>query len=269
MKKTYKQKYTKLNYKSINLRKNIIDVISKSKKGHLGSAFSCLEIISVIYDFFIDKSSKNEFILSKGHGCLGLYSVLYDKGIIDKKTLLSFCNFSSLLGGHPEHTIPSVSFSTGSLGHGFSAGIGMSIANRIKKNKNKIFVLLGDGEINEGSVWEAFLSLKKHNLSNMITLIDYNKMQSYGHIKNILELEPLRKKMESFGFKVFEINGHSRNEIHSSLKKSLEFKTKPVVIICHTIKGKGIPIMENNPSWHYKSKIKDDELIKLQNYFKK
>ena len=267
MKKFLNQTIPNLIINQLSLEKNIIDVFLKSKKGHLGSAFSSIELISVIYDFFVKKKSKNNFVLSKGHGCLALYSVLYEKKIISKKTLLSFCEFNSILGGHPEHFIPSIPFSTGSLGHGFSISAGISLANRIKNN-NKTFVLIGDGEINEGSIWEAFLSINKHRLNNLITLLDYNKMQSYGFNKDILKLEPLRKKFESFGFKVLEIDGHSRKDIYLSLKKAMNYKLKPTILICHTIKGKRVKFMENNPSWHYKSKINNEELKKLQEYFK-
>ncbi len=258
-------KNIKLDQKSIKLRLNIVNALEKYRRGHIGPAFSCLEIIRVIFNKHIkEKKNQNEFLLSKGHGCLALYSVLFDINKISKKTLLSFTGINSILGGHPEHFVPLVNFSTGSLGHGLSVAAGMCAGDKILKINKKVFVLLGDGEINEGSVWEAALFISKHKLNNLITLIDYNKMQSYGKIKDITVLEPLKRKWESFGFNVSEINGHSINEIDRSINKAIKKKAKPTVIICNTIKGKGISKIENSPEWHYKSKLTDKELEYLK-----
>ena len=254
-------KNIKLDKKSIKLRLNIVNALEKYRRGHIGPAFSCLEITRVIFNKHLKKkNNQNEFILSKGHGCLALYSVLFDKKKISKKTLLSFTGINSILGGHPEHFVPMINFSTGSLGHGLSVGAGMCVADKILKKNKKVFVLLGDGEINEGSIWEAAMFIAKHKLINLITLIDYNKMQSYGRIEDITLLEPLRKKWESFGFNVLEINGHNLKEINKSISKAFKTKSKPSVIICNTIKGKGIKKIENVPEWHYKSKLTDEEI---------
>ena len=261
-----KPKDIRLDKKSIKLRQNIILALEKYRRGHIGPAFSCLEIMRIIFDnYLIKKERLNDFILSKGHGCLALYSILYENKKIDKKTLLSFTGIDSILGGHPESFVPTVKFSTGSLGHGLSVGAGMSTADNILKNNKKVFVLLGDGEINEGSVWEAAMFIAKHKLNNLITLIDYNKMQSYGKVKDITGLEPLKKKWESFQFNVLSINGHDLKEIKHSLNKAIKLKSKPTVIICNTIKGKGVKKIENVPEWHYKSNLTDEEINHLKN----
>ena len=261
-----KAKNIKLDKKSIQLRLNVLEALKKYKRGHIGAAFSCIDIIRVIYDkyLFSNKKKINDFILSKGHGCLALYSVLFDKGIISKNTLRSFTGSESILGGHPEHFVPTINFSTGSLGHGFAFAAGMSIADKIKKDKKKIFVLLGDGEVNEGSIWETALSVNKHKLTNLITLIDYNKMQSYGPMKEVINLHPLKKKWDSFGFKVLEVNGHSIKELKKSINFSIKYKVKPIIIICHTIKGKGLKTTENNPTWHYKSNLEKNEISQME-----
>ncbi len=259
-------KNIRLDKKSIKLRQNIVQALEKYKRGHIGPAFSCLEIIRVIFDKYLNKKNKdNDFLLSKGHGCLALYSILYENKIINKKTLLSFTGPDSILGGHPEHFVPMVKFSTGSLGHGLSVGAGMSIADKISKSNKKVFVLLGDGEINEGSIWEAAMFISKHKLHNLIALIDYNKMQSYGKVKDITSLEPLKKKWESFQFNVIDINGHDLKEIDRSLSKAIKLKSKPTVIICNTIKGKGVKKIENIPEWHYKSNLTNKEINHLKN----
>ena len=263
--KIIRAKEIKLDQRSKKLRKLILLCLKNKKGGHIGSAMSLVEILRVIYENFI-KKKKSNFILSKGHGCLALYAILYEHGYIKKKDLVDAGKFNSILGGHPEHDkIKGVEISTGSLGHGLPIGVGMAIASKIKKEKRNIFVVCGDGEINEGSIWEALLSASKHKLNNLILLIDYNKLQSYGKTKEILNLEPLTKKFKSFNFKTYNINGHDVSEIKTTLKKCLKNKISPSAIICHTIKGKGLPIAENNPSWHHKY-LSDNELILVEKY---
>ena len=262
--KIIKSKKIKLDKKSIYLRKLILLCLKSEKRGHVGSAMSLVEIIRVLYKKFI-KKDKSKFILSKGHGCLALYAVLFDKGFIKKKDLLSIGQFDSNLGGHPEHDkVKGVEISTGSLGHGLPIAVGMAIASRINKNKKHFFVVCGDGEINEGSIWESLLSASKHKLDNLTLLIDYNKLQSYGKTNDILNLEPLTDKFNSFNFKTFNVNGHDIKEIEATLEKTLKTKKKPSVIICHTIKGKGISVAEGNPSWHHRSFLDDDDLLKIE-----
>lgn len=262
----------KLDDRSVFLRKTIIEALESGKRAHLGSAMSILEIIRVLYDDFLNVRPNNindlkrdRFILSKGHGCLALYAVLANKGFFDKKELLNFCKFNSILGGHPEkHKIPGVEASTGALGHGLSIGAGFAISSKINNVDNKIVVLVGDGEIDEGSIWEASLSINKHKLSNITLMIDYNKIQSYGFVKDVLDLEPLQKKLEAFGYKVHEINGHDINEIKETLIKSNNDNIYPSAIICHSVKGKGFDFAENNPEWHHKSNLKNNEINLLK-----
>ena len=258
-------KKIKLDKKSIYLRKLILMCLKHEKRGHVGSAMSLVEILRVLYSKYV-KKNKSKFILSKGHGCLALYAILYDNGFIKKKDLKSAGDFNSILGGHPEHDkIKGVEISTGALGHGFPIAVGMAVASKIKKKKIKYYVVCGDGEINEGSMWEAMLSASKHKLNNLTLLIDYNKLQSYGRTKEILDLEPLTAKLKSFNFNTININGHSVKEIDKALKKANSSKKNPTAIICHTIKGKGIKIAENNPFWHHKSMLSDKDIEVIEN----
>ena len=259
-------KNIKLDKRSIYLRELIIECLQHEQRGHVGSSLSLVEIIRVLYDKIIKFDSKkinlesrDRFILSKGHGCLALYIMLFDKKFITKEQLISVGKFNSILGGHPEHIVPGVEFSTGALGHGFSIGCGIALAAKIKKQKHKIFVIMGDGEINEGSVWESALSVSKHKLNNLITIIDYNKFQSYGPLEQVSNMNSIKKKWESFGFKVIEINGHDIHSLEKTFKMTRKKISKPTVVICFTIKGKGLRFAENKSEWHHRSSI--DELV--------
>ena len=190
---------------------------------------------------------------------------MVDKGFFPASELDTTSQVDSILGGHPEHShVPGVEASTGALGHGFPISVGMALAAKIKKQKHKVYTIVGDGEINEGSVWEAALSASKHNLSNLKVLVDYNKIQSYDFVKDVSKLEPIVDKWKSFGFDVSEVNGHDIK----GLKKNLELfvnkaNSKPSVTICHTIKGKGFYFAENNPEWHYRRSFSKEEIKKL------
>ena len=258
----------KLDYRSKYLRKLVIDAIDGGGRGHLGSSMSLIEILRVLYDNVLrfetsnpKKKNRDRFILSKGHGCLAQYALLSDKGFFSKDKLKTFCNFESILGGHPERDkIPGVEASTGALGHGLSIGVGMSLSLKINNLDSRVFVVCGDGEINEGSIWEAALSASKHSLDNLILIIDYNKLQSYGDTREVLPLEPLAKKFESFGFLTKEVDGHDVNELNEIFKKIPFSKNQPSAIICHTIKGKGFEFAEQNPEWHHKSRLSKSEV---------
>ena len=264
-----------LDDRSKALRKAILDIFRCSRRGHLAPAFSLLEIFRVLYDDILnyqadkpDWANRDRCILSKGHGCLALYVLLADKGFFPKPALQTFCQHNSFLGGHPEYAkIPGVEASTGSLGHGLSIAIGMALNARIRQQQQRIFVVLGDGETNEGSVWEAALSAGKHQLDNLTVIIDYNKLQSYGSTFEVQNLEPYADKWQSFGFHVDEINGHDVKALQSTLQKTTA--QKPQLVICHTVKGKGIAETENNLAWHHKSNIKDEDIDRLEkNLFK-
>ncbi|MBI4067607.1 transketolase [Candidatus Gottesmanbacteria bacterium] len=284
--------------RSRELRFKVLNTVNAVRRGHVGSAFSSMDIVRVLYDHFLRFNPQNpnweerdRFVFSKGHGCLSLYTLLAEKGFFPEKDLYTFCKFGSRLGGHPQYgKVPGVEASTGSLGHGLSMGLGMAVALRIKNagpatrqphrhprgdpgvgaprlvspafSLPRVFVLLSDGECNEGSTWEAILAASKHKLDNLLILVDYNKMQSYGKTYEVLDLEPFRAKWEGFGFRVEEVNGHHVPSIRSAIKKYLKLKG-PRVIICHTIKGKGVPFIEQNPSWHHKHMITDEEMERL------
>lgn len=234
---------------ALNVRKKLLKIALLSQSSHVGSALSIVDILAVVYSSF-KKLKKNSFILSKGHGCMALYSVLNEFGMISEKMLYSYGKNNSPLMGHASHFVPGVDFSTGSLGHGLPAAVGISLAKKIQKDLSKTYVLLSDGELNEGSNWEALLFAAHHKLDKLRIIIDYNKLQSIDFVKNILKIEPLKKKFMSFGCNVIEIDGHN----HSQLGKIIKIKSKkPTIIIANTIKGKGIKFMENKILWHYKS----------------
>jgi len=233
---------------SKKIRKKILELSYTAKSSHVGSSLSIVDILLVFYKNF---SRKNIFILSKGHACLSYYCVLYKFNYIDKKTLNSFGKNNSILMMHSSHKVPGVEFSTGSLGHGLPYAVGRALAQKVDKKKSKIYVLISDGELNEGTTWESLLFASFHKLDNLCLIIDYNKIQSIDFTKNILKIEPLRAKLESFGCNVKEINGHNFNEIYKSLL--IKENKKPTAIIANTIKGRGVSFMENKITWHYRS----------------
>ncbi|MBU4263806.1 MAG: transketolase [Proteobacteria bacterium] len=247
--------------RSLQLRKKILETFSLGGRGHPASALSLVEIMRVLYDDVLrfDASDPNwplrdRCVLSKGHGCLALYVLLADKGFFPEDELGKFCKAGGMLGGHPEYgRVPGVEASTGSLGHGPSIGVGFALNARIDKLDYRVFVILGDGEINEGTVWEAAMSAGKHALDNMVFIIDYNKMQSYGTVDAVQPLEPLADKWRAFGCAVVEVDGHSVSELQLVLRRLPLQDGKPTAVICHTVKGKGVREMENNLSWHHKS----------------
>jgi transketolase len=257
--------------RSKELRRHIIDMVDVGKRGHIGPAMSLVEVLRVFYDSWLEYDphkplweNRDRLIFSKGHGCLALYAILADKGFFGVNELKSFCKFDSFLGGHPERFhVPGVEASSGALGHGLSIAVGLAISAKISKKNHKIVVITGDGEINEGSVWEAAMSASKHCLSNLSLWVDYNKLQSYGPTSEVMELEPLADKLKSFGFKVFEVDGHDVKKIRSMTKKVSQVDDKPSAVICHTIKGKGIPFAENDPSWHHQSYLSDKQMEKM------
>jgi len=266
-----------LDRKGLDQRRKILEILLRARRGHIGSAFSVLETVRVLYDDILRYDPKNprwpdrdRFILSKGHGCLGLYVVLAEKGFFPEEELWKFCAADGMLGGHPEEaTTPGVEASTGSLGHGFSIGIGMALAGKMDRKDYRTFVLLGDGECNEGSVWEAALSASKHGLNLLTAMVDYNKMQCYSKTSEVLELEPLADKWRSFGFEVRECDGHDVKALRRHFSAVPFHASKPGLLICHTVKGKGIPELEHNPKWHHKARAGEEELRPLMEYLSK
>jgi transketolase len=255
-----------LDARSQYLRRLIVDALVGGERGHVGSSMSPLEILRVLYDDILQHRPKepqwperDRCILSKGHGCLALYALLADKGYFPLDVLKTFCRKGSILGGHPEHgKVPGVEASTGALGHGLSIGVGMALAARMRKRTNRVFVIMGDGEIDEGSVWEAALCAGKHSLSNLTAIIDYNKIQSAGPTAEIQELEPLLDKWEAFGFATVEADGHDVAKLREVLRKVPFDAKRPSAVICHTVKGKGFAFAEHDPDWHHKSRVPSD-----------
>lgn len=236
------------------LKETIIMSASKAKEGHIPSALSILDLLWVLYDKILkinpldpNNPDRDYFILSKGHASLGLYSILARKGFFPVKELNNFCKYESMLGGHPDRNkIPGVEASTGSLGHGFPISVGIALGLKIKKKPNRVYVIIGDGESNEGTIWESALIASHHNLNNLTCIIDHNHSTDRA-----LKVCDLVEKFKAFGWESFSIDGHNHEEIYNSLNKKSE--TKPIAIIARTIKGKGVKMIENNPAWHHKS----------------
>ena len=257
---------TALDARSKYLRSLVIDGLSAGR-GHVGSSLSLIEIIRVLYDDVLNVRpaepewpERDRFILSKGHGCLALYAVLADHGFFPASELKRFCKPGALLGGHVDAHIPGIEASTGALGHGLPIGVGAAIAARMKGRSSRVFVVTGDGELDEGSVWEAAMSASKHHLENLTVIVDYNKLQSYARIEEVLPLEPLADKWKAFGFAVREIDGHDVTDLREAFA-ALPFEPgKPNAIIAHTLKGRGISFAELDATWHHKSSV-DDALI--------
>lgn len=241
-----------------NIRKNIIEMITEAKSGHPGGSLSAVEILTYLYfeEMNITKENLNSkerdfFVLSKGHAAPVLYSTLSEKGFIPKEEIMTLRKLGSKLQGHPDSKkIKAVDISTGSLGQGISNAVGIALASKIDNGSSRVYTLLGDGEMQEGLVWEAIMSAAHYKLDNLVAFVDYNKLQIDGENEKVLGIKPLDKKFESFGWNVCVIDGHNFEEIKSALENARNTKKKPTVIIANTIKGKGVSFMENNAGWH-------------------
>jgi transketolase len=208
-------------------------------------------------------SERDRFILSKGHGCIALYVMLQEKGFFPEDELWKFCKFDGILGGHPDPKCPGVEISTGSLGHGLPIAVGMAVAAKARRAKHRVFAVLGDGECNEGSVWEAALCASKHGLDNLVVLVDYNKAQSYASTHEVLDLEPFADKWSAFGFATREVDGHDVVALETMLASLPLRPGRPTVLVCHTVKGKGIAYAEGNLNWHHKNSFKEGEIDQM------
>jgi transketolase len=260
-----------LDERSKYLRKLVVRALEGGERGHIGSSMSLIEIMRVLYDDVLryrpsepEWRDRDRMILSKGHGCIALYVLLADKGFFPLDTLDTFCRRDSILGGHPEAgKVPGVEASTGALGHGLSIGLGMALGVRMQKRDSRVIVVLGDGEIDEGSVWEAAMCAGKHRLSNLTAVIDYNKVQSAGPTREIQDLEPLADKWRAFNFATVEVDGHDVEALCGVFRREPLAQDRPTAVICHTVKGKGIGFAENDANWHHKSKINKELVAKL------
>ena len=247
---------------SKKLRRLILASIYEAESGHPGGALSAIDFINVLLCEKINFERKDDrFILSKGHAAPALYSAAYMNGWVPLKELSKLRKINSILQGHPDvKSTPWAWASTGSLGQGFSVAIGMAIAKKYQNLDHNIFVMAGDGELQEGEVWEGALCAAHHKLNNLCLIIDYNKLQSDDFNKNIINLEPILDKWKSFNWNVLEIDGHNYEQINDALNFFYKEERLPTVLISNTIKGKGVSFMENKPQWHGSVKIKPDEL---------
>lgn len=264
---------TKNNLKSLEkkakvIRKDILELTYRAKLHPIASSLSTIELLLVLYYRILNISKDNytspdrdRFVLSKGHGCFGLYHILMDLDIIDKREWDKISQPTGKLGGHPESDIAGIEASTGSLGHGLPIACGIALAGKIDKKGYNVWCMISDGECDEGSTWEAALFAAHNKLTNLIVIADYNKIQSSGRVEEVVELKPLADKWRAFRWDVIEIDGHNLNIIYDTFKKVITTeRKKPVMIIAHTIKGKGISYMEDNKEWH--SLIPNEEQYK-------
>jgi len=244
--------------KAKELRINLLGAIYKAQSGHPGGSLSAADIVVTLYfdELSIDPKNpgwheRDRVVLSKGHCCPVLYAVLAMKGYYDMEVLGTLRQLGSILQGHPDmNKVPGVDMSTGSLGQGLSAAIGMAIAAKQDKLNSRIYAILGDGECDEGQVWEAAMSASKYSLDNLVAIVDRNHLQNDGRVCDIMPTNNLADMWRASGFEVFEINGHSIEEILEAFAKAREVKGKPVCIVADTVKGKGVSFMENVVAWH-------------------
>ena len=248
-----------LQEKARRVRTHIVRMIAGAGSGHIAPALSCADIVSALYFSVLRLDPGNprwedrdRFILSKGHGCAAHYAVLAEKGFFPLEVLDTFCRLDSILGGHPDRLkVPGVEASTGSLGHGLPIGVGMAIAGKVDGRAYRVFVLLGDGENDEGAVWEGAMAASHYKLDNLIAIIDRNRLQVDGWTEDVMNPEPLADKWRSFGWCVQEIDGHDMNQIVDALHIATATRERPAVIIAKTVKGKGVSFMEGSVDWHY------------------
>jgi len=240
------------------VRVHAVKMVNKGGSSHIGSVLSIVDILAVLYGKVMKYRSndpkwdgRDRFILSKGHAGAGVYAILAECGFFDIVELNKHYQDGSIFSGHVSHKgVPGVELSTGSLGHGLPVASGMALAAKIDKKTHKVFVVMSDGELDEGSNWEAFMFAAHHGLNNLTAVIDRNKLQSMKTTEETLSLEPLRDKLIAFGWNVIEVDGHNHNELFSAIDSDTK---KPKVIIANTIKGKGVSFMENEISWHYRT----------------
>jgi transketolase len=243
------------------IRLKALHMICRAKSSHIGSVFSIADLLAVLYTGILRVDARNpkwperdRFILSKGHACAGLYVALAETGFFPTAWLEEFYQDGGRLAGHATHTgVPGVEISTGSLGHGLAVACGMALAAKRDKSIHRVFALLSDGECDEGSIWEAALFAPHHHLDNLIVIVDYNKIQSLGCVKEVLDLEPFSDKWKSFGWSTREIDGHNIEQIRETLRQIPFHEGKPTCVIAHTTKGKGVVFMEDKLLWHYRT----------------
>lgn len=256
--KNNEKKTRELRLQAEKIRRRIIEIIYAAKAGHTGGSLSSVEIETVLYFHVMNIDPKEPkdpdrdyFILSKGHSAEALYAVLEARGFISKELTDTYGKFNSRLAGHPTKKISGVELNSGALGHGLSVGVGMSIAAKKDKRSNRAFVLMGDGEQGEGSIYEAAMSASHYKLDNLVAIIDRNRLQISGKTEDVMCLEPMRQRWEAFGWEVFELNGNDIDALLTVFDEMSFDNQKPKLIIANTIKGNGISYMENIAKWHH------------------
>lgn len=262
--------YNQLKLAANQIRQSIIKSVHAAGSGHPGGSLSAVELLTVLYfhKMNIDpkdpkKANRDKFVLSKGHAAPVLYSTLAERGYFEKAELLNLRKIGSMLQGHPDmKKIPGVEMSTGSLAQGLSTSIGMALANKLDNSEGKIYALLGDGEIQEGLIWEAAMSAGHYKLDNLVGMLDYNGLQIDGANDDVMTVNPVKEKWESFGWQVIDIDGHNYDEIIKALDSAGK-EGKPTMIIARTVKGKGVSFMEDQAGWHGKAPNDDEMKIAL------
>lgn len=248
------------------IRCDIIRMIYAAKEGHPGGSLSAADIVTALYFRVMrldparpDWADRDRFVLSKGHACPSWYSALAERGYLDKRHLTTLRCLNSVLQGHPDMCkTPGVDMTAGSLGHGLSAGLGMALAARVQQRDYRVWVVIGDGESQEGSIWEAAMAAAGFKVDNLTAIMDRNRIQNDDFIDNIMPIEPVADKWRAFGWHVIEIDGHNMAEVVAALETSRSVRGKPTMIIAQTIKGKGVSFMENNPLWHGRAPNTDE-----------
>ena len=261
-----------LKEKANNIRKSVVEAVYSANSGHPGGSLSAADILTVLYfnHMNIDpKDPKNEnrdrFVLSKGHASPVLYATLAERGFFDKEEIKTFRKLGSMLQGHPDMKgVPGVDMTTGSLGQGLSAANGMALASKLDEKGYRVYALLGDGEIQEGQIWEAAMTSSHYKLDNICVIVDNNNLQIDGNVSDVMNIHPIDKKFESYGFEVFTVNGNDIDELISVFEKAKTVKGKPTAIIAKTVKGKGVSYMENQAGWHGKAPKEEEYKIAME-----
>ncbi|MEG0291459.1 MAG: transketolase [Anaerovoracaceae bacterium] len=264
--------YEELRGKANSIRKTIIEAVHAAGSGHPGGSLSAAEIMTALYfeEMNIDPQNpkmegRDKFVLSKGHAAPVLYATLAERGFFKREDVLTLRKLGSDFQGHPSMSkVKGVEMSTGSLGQGFSVSVGMALANKLDNSKGRVYTLLGDGEIQEGIVWEAAMAAGHYKLDNLVAIVDWNGLQIDGKNEDVMTVTPIDEKFKSFGFEVEIIDGHNLEEIICALKNARENKDKPSAIICKTHKGQGVSFMTDNPGWHGKAPNEEQKELALE-----
>jgi transketolase len=264
------EKIERLKKISNELRTDILAMLFKSQSGHPGGSLSVIDILTTIY-FEIGKNNsdpnweeRDRVVLSKGHASPALFSIFAKKGYIEKSELMTFRQLNSRLQGHPDKKCPGVEVATGSLGHGLSMAVGIALGFKAQNKPNRVFAVMGDGEIQEGEIWEGAMAAAHYKLDNLVGVIDHNRLQIDGNVENVMNVESIEEKFKSFGWFVIKVDGHNFEELINAFKEAKEVENKPTMIVAMTTKGKGVSFMENQASWHGKAPSEEEFKIALK-----